>query len=568
MSQIQFDRFYPYGELTSLLHDYSEKYPELIHIESIGISYEGREIWLLTVTNFETGPDTEKPAVWVDGNIHAQELCGSTACLFHLETLMKGYGDDDEITRCLDTRVFYICPRISPDGAEWALTDQPRNVRSSTRPYPYDEDPIQGLVTEDIDGDGRILTMRVRDQNGGWKPHPDESRLMIRRDPIESGGQYYRLLPEGHLTNYDGFTINVLPPKHGLDLNRNFPMEWKQEGEQQGSGLYPTSEPEVRSVVDFIVAHNNIGATISFHSYSGVILRPFASQADDAFTAEDLWTYQKIGNKGTEVTGYPNISIFHEFKYHPKQVISGGFDWTYEHLGMFMWAIEIWAPMREAGIEDYKYIDWYREHPIEDHLKIIEWLDSIDDGKGYVEWYPFTHPELGEVELGGIDLLRVWWNPPLELLEKEVSKFPKWLTWQALISPKLEIRDVSSTCLGENTYRVRLVLENSGWLPTYVTKKALEKKVVRGVICEVKLPDGAHLETGLHREELGQIEGRAYKTASPSNSDESTIDRLKIEWIINAPGGGEINLEARHDRAGVVRAVVKLEQHRVEAPDP
>jgi murein tripeptide amidase MpaA len=559
MPDMKFDRYYRYDDLTELLHNYAAQYPNLVQIESIGQSYEGRDIWLLTITNFKTGPDMEKPAVWVDGNIHATELSGSTACLYQIHTLIHGFGEDDQITRCLDTRVFYICPRINPDGAEWALADQPKFVRSSTRPYPYLEDPVEGLTTEDIDGDGRVLTMRVPDPNGTWKPHPEEPRLMVRREPTESGGDYYRLLPEGRITNYDGFTIKVLPPKEGLDLNRNFPMEWKQEGAQKGSGPYPTSEPEVRAVVDFVIAHNNIGSTISFHTYSGVLLRPYASQADEALPTEDLWTYQKVGQKGTEFTGYPNISIFHDFKYHPKQVISGGFDWTYEHLGMFMWAVEIWAPMREAGIQDYKFIDWFREHPIEDDLKIMAWLDTIVDKGGFVDWYPYDHPELGEVELGGIDTLRVWSNPPLHLLEKEVSKFPKWLTWQALISPKLEIRHLAAERINEDTFKVCLVVENSGWLPTYVTKKALKKKVLRGVICEIKVPEGATLETGLPRQEIGQLEGRAYKTASVTDFDESTTDRKKIEWVLHAPQGGEVVLVARHDRAGVARASLAVE---------
>ena len=254
MPQIDFNRYYKYEELTELLEGYAQDHPNLVRIESIGKSYEGRDIWVVTVTNFDTGADDDKPAVWVDGNIHATELSGSTACLYHLHTLVSGYGQDDDITRCLDTRAFYICPRINPDGAEWALADIPKFVRSSTRPYPYQEDPVEGLTTEDIDEDGRVLTMRVPDPNGTWKAHPEEPRLMVRRDPIESGGTYFRLLPEGRLTNYDGTTINILPSKQGLDLNRNFPMEWKQEVEQKGAGPYPTSEPEVRAVVDFVVA--------------------------------------------------------------------------------------------------------------------------------------------------------------------------------------------------------------------------------------------------------------------------------------------------------------------------
>src|SRR5690606_14349039 len=140
----------------------------------------------------------------------------------------------------------------------------------------------------------------------------------------------------------------------------------------------------------------------------------------------------------------------------PKQVISGGFDWAYEHLGIFMWAVELWAPMREAGITDYKYIDWFREHPVEDDLKMLKWNDEALGGKAYVEWYSYQHPQLGEVELGGWNDLYALTNPPPELLEKEISRFPRWLVWQALISPKLEIREASATRIGAEVYRIRL----------------------------------------------------------------------------------------------------------------
>ncbi len=555
MTDILFDRYYKYEELTELLRDLAKQHSNLLQLETIGKSNEGRDIWVITITNFVTGPAGEKPAEWVDGNIHASEVSGSTACLHHLHTLIEGYGNDEAITRCLDSRAFYICPRLNPDGAEWALADKPKIVRSSTRPYPYDEDPVEGLIGyEDIDGDGRILTMRLRDPNGAWKPHPDQPRLMVRREPTDFGGEYYRLLPEGRITNYDGVTIKVITPKEGLDLNRNFPMEWRGEADQQGSGPYPTSEPEVRAMVDFIANHNNICIVYCFHTYSGVLLRPYASKPDDELPVEDLWTYQKIGEVGTEITGYPNISIFHDFKYHPKQVITGGSDWAYEHLGMFYWAVEIWSPMREAGIEDIKPIEWFRDHPVEDDLKWLQWMDE-EIGKGsYVDWYPFDHPELGQVELGGIDFMNSWRNPPLSLLEREVRKFTPWLTWAALISPRLEQRDLAVIQLAQDTYKISLVVDNVGWLPTYVTKKALEKKTVRGVICEIELPEGATLETGLPRQDGGQLEGRAYKTASFSGPADSTFDRLKMEWVVHAPDGGELHLTVRHDRAGVVRA--------------
>ena len=134
MPKARFDRYYRYEELTRLLHEYASQYPKLLKIESIGKSHEGRDVWLLTATNFETGPDAEKPAVRADGNIHASEVAASAAVLYQIHTLVTKYGRDRDITRALDTRAFYLVPRVNPDGAEWALADKPKVVRSSTRP--------------------------------------------------------------------------------------------------------------------------------------------------------------------------------------------------------------------------------------------------------------------------------------------------------------------------------------------------------------------------------------------------------------------------------------------------
>ncbi|GAB4570793.1 MAG: M14 family metallopeptidase [Anaerolineales bacterium] len=561
MPNVQFNRFYRYAELTRILKAYENEYPNLIRVESIGKSHEGRDVWLVRATNFKSGSDAEKPAMWVDGNIHATELTASAAALYLIHTLATQYKKDETITRAMDTRAFYIVPRVNPDGAEWAMADKPKFIRSSTRPYPYNEDATDGIITgEDIDGDGRILQMRIPDPNGTWKAHPDDPRLMIRRDPIETGGKYYRLITEGLLKNYDGVTIQIRPPKEGLDLNRNFPAGWRTASEQPGAGDYPASEPEVQNLVKFIVQHKNITGAMSFHTFTGVLLRPYDDKPDDDFPTDDLWTYQKIGEKGTQVTSYPNISVYHEFRYHPKQVITGGFDtWVYEHLGIFGWTVEFWNPQNQAGIKEYKYIDWYREHPIEDDFKMLKWNDEVLGGKGYVDWYEFNHPQLGKIELGGWDFQNYWGNAPLEFLEKEISPFPEWIVWHALIAPELALRDVTVTPLGADTFRIRLVVENKGWLPTYVTKKALERKATRGVIAEISLPRGASLQSGKIREELGELEGHAYTPAFLfDETTESTVDRAKVEWIVKAKKGTKVKLSAKHDRAGKIRTEVLL----------
>ena len=558
MPDLTFDTYYRYDDLTEILEGFAQEYPHLVRIESIGQSHEGREVWLATVTRFETGEDVDKPALWVDGNIHASEVSPSTACLYLIHRLVTGYGEDADVTRCLDTRAFYVCPRVNPDGAEWALADVPKIIRSSTRPYPYDEEPIGGLVEQDMDGDGRMLSMRISDPNGAWKVCAEDPRLMVRRDPAESGGTYYRLLPEGRIEDYDGVTIQIQPKKERLDLNRNFPFAWRQEYEQKGAGPYPTSEPEVRNLAHFVANHPNITGGVAFHTYSGALLRPYDDRPDEKFPAEDLWTYQKIGEKGTELTGYPAVSVYHGFRYHPNQVITGGFDtWMYDHMGLFAWTVEIWSPQRQAGIEEYKFIDWYREHPIEDDLKMLKWSDEALEGKGYIDWYPFEHPQLGQVEFGGWDAQYAFRNPPPQFLAKEIAPFAEWLIWQSLISPRLELYEASAKPLGDGAYRVRVVVHNTGWLPSYVTKVATEKKRVRGVVCEIELPEGATLEAGKPREELGQLEGRAYKPATP-DADDATEERAKVEWVVHAPEGGTVKVTARHARAGKVVAHLAL----------
>ncbi len=557
---VPYDDYLPYAELTSLLQQFAAARPDLLRLETLGTSHEGREIPLAVVTRFSTGLDTEKPALWVDGNIHATEVSPTTACLTLIRKLLAEDGECPDVTRALDSRVFYVCPRINPDGAELFLCDRPRYIRSSTRPYPFDEEPMDGLRREDLDGDGRVLTMRIPDPNGAWKPHPDEPRLLVRRDPAEIGGTYYRLLPEGTIDNYDGLTYTVQRIKEGLDLNRNFPAHWRQEHEQVGAGPFPTSEPEVRAVVAFIASHPNVTGGITFHTYSGVLLRPYGTQPDDTFPAEDLWTYQKIGQKGTELTGYPVLNVFADFKYHPKEVITGVFDdWLYEHLGIFGWTTELWSPQAQAGLKVEKPIDWYREHPLEDDLTMLKWSDEKLGGRGYVDWYAYQHPQLGPVELGGWDAIHAFRNPPVEYLEAEVKPHAEWLLWHALISPCLELFHVDAEPLGEGHFRIRLVVHNTGWLPSYVTKKALERKVCRGVVAEITLPEGAELISGTHRIEGPQLEGRAYKavgafgwTADPTN------DRAKFEWVVRAPQGAAIQLTARHDRAGVVRTTVTV----------
>jgi murein tripeptide amidase MpaA len=577
MPHFDFDRFYRYDELTQALHKLAQATPHLVQLSSIGKSHEGRDIWLVTVTRFATGAAADKPAFWVDGNIHSIEVSASAAALYWLNHLVEQDGKDPDVTRALDTRAFYICPRLNPDGAEWALADSPKYVRSSTRRYPAPmdgfADAIEGFEPKDIDGNGRILRIRWPDPNGHWKCHDSDPRVMVRRDPAEAGGQYYRVIPEGRFVkpeHFDGTRIRVNKPEQGIDLNRNFPGEWRQEFEQLGAADFPTSEPEVRAVVQFFMSHTNITGAISFHTFSGVLLRPFGTMPDTDMAPEDLWVYKAMGKKGQSLTGYPAIGVYEEFRYHPKEVITGTFDWVYDHLGIYTWTVEIWSPMREAGIDKYDYIDWFRDHPQEDDLKLMAWNDKVLGGQAFVDWKPFDHPELGPVEIGGWDTVHFISNVPKDRLEQEVAKFPKWLLNQALMSPQLSLKSTQVERLGDDLWRVQVTLQNIGYLPTTVSKRAADRKQVPNVLAQLELPEGVQIVqtagnsgasfAGLPRVDLGQLTGWSHKHPLSSfwPDGEPTSDMAVAQWVLKGPAGAQVHLLARAPRAGAVRATIAL----------
>jgi murein tripeptide amidase MpaA len=557
---MNFNHYFTNDELVHLIDEWSTTYPNLFQVSSIGSSHEGRPIHLFTLTNQATGTDKEKPAIWIDANIHATEITGTTSALYIAYHLLSGYRTDEQITHQLDQSVYYIVPRVNPDGAEWAMASNPRYVRSGVRPYPWVEKD-EGLFSQDINGDGKILQMRFQDPNGDWKISSLDSRLMEKRAPDEHGGTYYRLLSEGLLEDYDGYIIKLARPLEGLDFNRNFPFEWRTEGDQYGAGPYPTSEPEIRALVEFVVNHPNINLAITFHTFSRVILRPYSTKSDDEMNTEDLWVFKKIGEIGTKITGYRCVSTFHDFKYHPKEVTTGAFDdWMYDHHGMFTYTIELWDLPTEAGIKDRKWIEWWRDHPHEEDLQILKWTDEHGSSDAYLPWQPYDHPQLGKIELGGWNNMYTWRNPPLDFVESEVKRhYPFILTLGELL-PHLSIYSLDVKKISQNKHHLNLVVENSGFLPSYTSQQSKSRKSSRPVRVELKLPDGAIIASGKRRQELGHLEGRSNKIEVAANSADSPTDnRARLEWVIQAASGTKIQIKILSERAGSISRELTLQ---------
>ncbi len=408
--------------------------------------------------------------------------------------------------------------------------------------------------------------MRIPDPNGDWKPWDQDERYLIKREPSDFGGVYYRLLPEGLIENYDGYVIDIARPAAGLDFNRNFPFEWRPESEQRGAGPYPASEPEINAVVNFLSRHANINIALTFHTFSRVLLRPFSTKPDDQMETGDLYVFKLLGEIGTKLTGYRNVSTFHDFTVGPKDITTGAFDdWIYDQFGAFVFTVELWDLPTEAGVQERKFIEWFSKHPVEDDIMILKWVDENVGPQGYVAWYPFEHPQLGKVELGGWNTLFTWRNPPPALMAQEAQRHLPFTLTLADLLPHLSLKTLAVQKVSENAWTIDLVVENTGYLPTFTSQQARKRKAARPVMAELKLPKDAQggpcrIRLGKERMEIGHLEGRSNKDEMSSVFGASPTDnRGHIQWVVEAPAGSQVDLLIRSERAGHIRRSFTLE---------
>ena len=336
---VDWARYHDSRESEQILRDLHARFPDLARLSSVGKSYQGRELWVLELTNHRTGPAAEKPGYYVDGGVHSCELAGSEQVLYLAWHFATRYGTDAEVTRLLDTRTLYLRPKFNPDGVRLLPhpSRQPAQHRAPVgrgRGRPPGRGPA-----EDLDGDGAITTMRVPAAHGTHSASPqDDPRLTVERAAGETGGTYYLLLSEG--TDNDGDGEFNEDGVGGIDMNRNFPRTWGLPFQQPGAGPFPLSEPETRATLDFLVAHPNVTGLVHNHTAGGFLYRlPSTNPAED-HEEDDLALVKLFGDRYTEVTGHPvRDSYAGEGRSRHGTLIS----WAYFDYGILGWVPEHWG---------------------------------------------------------------------------------------------------------------------------------------------------------------------------------------------------------------------------------
>ncbi|MDP3488222.1 MAG: M14 family zinc carboxypeptidase, partial [Bacillota bacterium] len=415
-------------------------------------------------------------------------------------------------------------------------------LRSSVRPYPNKE-VDSGLVPEDIDGNDLILQMRVKHPEGNWRISAFDPRLMVQRKPDEEGAEFYHVYPEGLIRKYDGEKVTLAKPLWGLDFNRNYPAHWAPEHLQKGAGPYPLSEPETRAVADYVMSHPNICIALSLHTTGEVALRPLSATDDSGLSQADLELYEMVADLA-KVAEYDLVPVFGGLnKGTPSH---GDFkDWAYDYLGILSLTIELWDVQVAAGITPRSWSDrqqipereWEKRQ-----LALLAWNDKVHDGRFFVDWHYFTHPQLDQVEIGGWRRKEVLQNAPYEYREELCSRNLHFILGLASALPRLELIKKEIEEVEPGLWRFVVSLTNVGLLPTKVTDKA-ESIGVAEIEVSLSLPSNAVLIDGALVQKLGHLESKGIR---------------RVSWLIKAELGSVIAIKASSSRAGRIEHVMQF----------
>lgn len=535
---VSWNRYYDYGGITDICKKIAAAHPQLAKLESIGKSYLGKDMWVLTITDFKKGDPDKKPGMYIDGNIHSNEVQGSEFSLYTAWYLTETFADTKFIQELLADKVFYILPTINPDARDSYFHDA--NTGSSPRSgvIPIDNDR-DGQVNEDgyddLDGDGHIVMMRRKNTNGRYRVDPADPRRMIQVGNDEKG-DYEFLGLEGKdndgdgLVNEDGYTFEY-------DPNRDWGWNWQPNYIQGGAYKYPFSLPENRNVMNFVMKHPNIAAAQSYHNAGGMILRgPGGSEDVGTYNAEDVRVYDAIANKGAElIPGYRYLVVYKDLY----SAYGGELDWFYGGRGIFTYSNELWTPTLMFNK------DASRSPQDESSFQFDRFLLFQD---AFIDWHEYDHPQYGKIEIGGFKKNFGRAHPGF-LLESDAHRNMAFTIYHGYHTPKLQIDSIAEKSLGDGLREITAIISNQRLMPTH-SSHDLKFKIERPdhiTLTGPKVLAGMVVENA----DLGLTTEQANNPATIEVKNIPGHGVVTVRWIVQGTGKYTITVDSK--KGGVVK---------------
>ena len=552
---LRFDRYYSYDEVNEALKALNTAYPALTKLEVVGKSDEGRDIYALTINNPKTGDELSKPGVYVDGNIHGNEIQAGEVCLYYANMLLTKYGENEKITKAVDRNAHYIIPVVNVDGRFHFFEDAHTPSSSRSIRIPRDDDN-DGLFDEDapddLDGDGNITQMRIKDPNGEYKADPKDPRILVRVEPGEKGD--YTLLGSEGIDNDNDGRLNEDAEGY-LDPNRNFGNNWMPNYVQNGAGSFPFEGVGLKAINEYMQKRPNIIVGFSFHNSGGMWLR-VPSEKSIRIDPADIAAYDVIGKNAIKIT--PGYVYMPSYDLYPTYGDTDA-QWFFNY-GIYAFVGELFQREQETYREKTdKPVQQPTEQPAirrgadpEQTREQLKFSDYVAQGEMFVDWKPFNHPVYGEIEIGG------WVKmssrlPQLFMLPELVHRNAAVVLLAAENTPEISMEVFEVKKIGNNLNQVRVRLKNKNGLSS-MTADAFSKKLYTPDILKVT---GGKVVAGGKIQDF-RLNKVTYKEHKPEIHFLSVPSYGTVEYQFLVEGKGEITVSYESQKANNVKTSVKL----------
>ncbi|HUU36704.1 MAG TPA: M14 family metallopeptidase [Candidatus Desulfaltia sp.] len=578
---ISWKHYYSYAEWTKIMRDIQKQYSHLADIQSIGESRMGRDQFLITITAKSSGRPDDKPAMWVDGAIHGNEVNGITCSLYLMWYLLTRYDYDSYVHDLVDNVTFYILPGLNVDANE-SFVKYPNTPNNSREPYRPEDNDGDGLYdedqTEDVDGDGELSVMYIEDPKGEFKLSPDRRQFVPVADEKEDVRRFRRLGAEGFDNDGDG-RINE-DDIGGPDPNRNFPYGWSLDA----GNPYPMSEPECRNVFEFQLAHPNIFASFHYHNTGRLIMfqappedrpreqSPELLQRRQQMFSERLEELRKTNKYAQLFDRQVDPKYQHDLNvqtdiitvgarllkdYRP---VIGGLSGqahaaTYYMLGAYSYLIELWGrPVLEA--------DENGDGRVSDD-EYLKWIDLELTGEGWITPHRFDHPDLGEIWIGGTARKHLQRTPPARYMEEEALRNTQFVLYCASQFPRVKLDDIRTVPATDNLCWVDVAVKNDRVYPTSSDRAVELKRAVKDVInvsasdniTIIDIPEARTLVDPLNQEAWSEVvskKGAEFRLKGKDSRRFCVLAKLE-----GSQGWVEFTVKSKHGGTDTKRVTIK-----------
>lgn len=536
-----------HAQLTQRLQALAAAHPERCALAPIGRSRANRDIWCLRLGSEPA--ERARPAILLVANLEGPQVFSSALALALAERVAG--ASDGATASFLASTTLYVVPRLDVDAAEARFATPLAEVQASGRGVDDDRDGRAGEdPPADVDGDGRITLLRKLDPAGEWLEDPHDARALVRADRAKGERGRWKVWSEGRDLDHDEQVAEDAPAD--ARVNSNFPYAWREHDPY--AGLFATDEPGARALCDFVLEHRDLAAVVTLGGYDDLVEKPKTGKeggtGQGGWLEADAALLAEVGRRYVDITGNKTKGTRDD---------AGSFQgWAYQHRGLWVFAANPWDVPLEAPKPEPAKQEPQGEAPAgetkseskpakparepSDDAKRLKWLDASGEGSRFVPWRPFTHPELGEIEIGGFaPYARI--EPPAEGREELARTHGDFVLTLGALLPRVAIAEFTARPLGADVWEVRAAVANEAYLPLS-SAAARRNDAVRPARVTLVLGADDALLAGARRELVRELPG--------------TGGRRELKWLVRTLAPRALALEVDTDNAGLARRAAEV----------